>query len=94
MNVLHDELMMPKVCKRYDVGCVVYNANPQILNFLEPWCDTIYVDLPQQIVANYISEEQKISHFDIDKKAWKMVFVFPEYLPNGKNIFFLNLVLI
>jgi hypothetical protein len=69
MNVLHDELMMPKVCKRYDVGCVVYNANPQILNFLEPWCDTIYVDLPQQIVANYISEEQKISHFDIDKKV-------------------------
>jgi glycosyltransferase involved in cell wall biosynthesis len=68
MNVLHDELMMPKVCKRYDVGYVIHNSNPQIINFIEPWSDTIYVDTSNSTISNYIKEEQKISHFNIEKR--------------------------
>jgi glycosyltransferase involved in cell wall biosynthesis len=69
MNVLHDEMMMPKVCKRYDIGYIVRNATPQVLNFLEPWSDTIYVDLPHRPIALYLSEEQKISHYNIENRV-------------------------
>lgn len=69
MNVLHDELMMPKVCKRYDVGYIIHNTTPQILNFIEPWSDTVYVDIPSDYIKRYISEEQKISHFNIQNRV-------------------------
>jgi glycosyltransferase involved in cell wall biosynthesis len=69
MNVLHDDMMMPKICKRYDIGYVIRNTTPQILNFLEPWSDTIYVDLSQRNVALYLTEEQKISHYNIENRV-------------------------
>lgn len=69
MNVLHDEMMMPKVCKRYNVGYIVRNATPQILQFLEPWSDTIYVDLPHRPIVLYLSEEQEISHYNIEDRV-------------------------
>ncbi len=68
MNVLHDDMMMPKVCKRYDVGFVVHNATVNILYLLEPWCDTIYVDLPKFTIESYVQNENSISHFNIEKK--------------------------
>jgi glycosyltransferase involved in cell wall biosynthesis len=69
MNVLHDELMMPKVCKRYDVGYIIHNTTPQILNFIEPWSDTVYVDASSDYIKRYITEEQKISHFNIKNRV-------------------------
>ena len=69
MNVLHDELMMPKLCKRYDVGYIIHNTTPQILNFIEPWSDTVYVDASSDYIKRYITEEQKISHFNIKNRV-------------------------
>jgi len=61
-DVLHDDLMMPIVPKRYDTGFVVKNCNMQILSILEPWCDTIYVDC--DYIA-YVDAENEKSEYDI-----------------------------
>lgn len=66
-NVLHDELMMPKVCKRYDVGFIVHNTG-KLINILEPWCDTFYTDLSQIIINQYVINEELISQFNIKNK--------------------------
>lgn len=51
MNVLHDENMKPKVCKRYDIGYLVHiGENDKLeqlheaLTLIEPWSDTLYLD--------------------------------------------------
>lgn len=72
MNVLHDELMMPKVCKRYDIGfvmnkCITPTQGVWFKN-LEPWCDTIYTDFPWFLMDQYISNEQPRSHFNIPSR--------------------------
>jgi glycosyltransferase involved in cell wall biosynthesis len=67
MNVLHDQFMLPKVCKRYDVGFVVHNAGV-LFGQLEPWCDTIYTDLQPWQIEQYIKNEQSTSIFDISER--------------------------
>jgi len=64
-DVLHDDLMMPIVPKRYDTSFVVHNCNPKLLPFLEPWCDNLYVDCEY---FDYISKEQGETMFDIVDK--------------------------
>ena len=61
-DVLHDELMMPIVPKRYDTGFIVKNCNTQILSILEPWCDTIYVDCDYKA---YVDAENENSEYEI-----------------------------
>jgi glycosyltransferase involved in cell wall biosynthesis len=64
-DVLHDDLMMPIVPKRYDTTFIVTNCNQNILSLLEPWCDRIYVDCD---FRKYIEFEENISMFEISKK--------------------------
>jgi len=64
-DVLHDDLMMPIVPNRYDTTFVVHNCNPKLLPFLEPWCDTLYVDCDYD---EYVTNEQKETMFDISDK--------------------------
>lgn len=71
MNVLHDEMMMPRVCKRYDVGFVIHNIshnNHQLLHLLEPWCDNLYSTLHEWQKEMYASKEESVSHFKIGSK--------------------------
>ena len=42
-NVNHTPLMDPIVSPKYNTGFVVSNCSTQLLNILEPWCDTIYI---------------------------------------------------
>jgi len=65
-DVLHDELMMPIVPKRYDTGFIVKNCNTQILSILEPWCDTIYVDCDYR---GYVDAENEKSEYDITDRV-------------------------
>ena len=65
-DVLHDDLMMPIVPKRYDTGFIVKNCSTQILSVLEPWCDTIYVDCDYR---TYVDSENKNSEYDIADKV-------------------------
>jgi hypothetical protein len=63
--VKHNDTMKPIVPKRYDVGFVVRNCDEYRLALLEPWCDTIYTDVPYD---RYITAEQKNTKFDLKKK--------------------------
>lgn len=65
-DVLHDDLMMPIVPKRYDTGFIVKNCNIQILSILEPWCDTIYVDCDYKA---YVDAENEKSEYDISNSV-------------------------
>jgi hypothetical protein len=57
--------MKPIVPKRYDVGFVAINCDEYRLMLLEPWCDTIYTDVPYD---RYIQAEQKNTKFNLKKK--------------------------
>ena len=64
----HDTLMKPIVPPKYDIGFRVTNANEKILNMLEPWCSSISVDVPKEIIDEYIKLEQPNTQFNISDR--------------------------
>ena len=67
----HDTLMKPIIPPKYDIGFIIKNANLQLIDALEPWCSTIYVDegnVPTAI-KNYIDLEQLNTSFDLNKRV-------------------------
>jgi glycosyltransferase involved in cell wall biosynthesis len=66
--VKHDSLMKPIIPHKYDVKFEVENCTPQLLNVLEPWCSQIEVDLPEEIIVQYISLEQPNTQFDLSER--------------------------
>lgn len=68
-NVKHTELMQPIIPPLYDVGFVVKNCNQMTLTVLEPWCSTIYVDLKDSEIQEFIKKEQSNTNFDLSKKV-------------------------
>ena len=65
-TVLHDNLLKPIVPPKYNIGFVVKNCNEQMLETLEPWCSTIYVDCE---FDDYIEREQPNTTDDLH---WKI----------------------
>jgi len=71
-NVLHDDLMMPLVRPKYNIGIRIENGNLQLLEGLEPWCDHIYVEQRFSVIgtsSDYIEMEQSKTHFDLRKRV-------------------------
>ena len=69
-NVLHDELMMPKVLPKYNIGIQVTHCNSELLTALEPWCDRIYIDDEMQVLTtHYMDSEQPNTNFDLTKRV-------------------------
>jgi glycosyltransferase involved in cell wall biosynthesis len=69
-NVLHDELMMPRVVPKYNIAFVVKQCNLQLLETLEPWCDRIYIEDDMQVLtSHYIYKEQPNTQFDLSKRV-------------------------
>jgi len=69
--VKHDNMMMPIIPPKYDIGFVVENCDTNMLKELEPWCSDIYGDWVGHKgfgVNQYITEEQKNTKFDLKKK--------------------------
>jgi hypothetical protein len=64
----HDTLMKPIVPPKYDIGFRVTNANEKILNMLEPWCSSISVDVPTEVIDEYIKLEQPNTQFNISDR--------------------------
>jgi glycosyltransferase involved in cell wall biosynthesis len=78
-NVLHDELMMPKVLPKYNIAFVVKTCNSQMLELLEPWCDRIYIDDDMQVLtSHYIDQEQKNTLYDLEKRVLTIGYNDPE----------------
>jgi len=65
--VRHDAHMKPIVPHKYDIGFVIENCTPQILEALEPWCSTIYVDCD---IEEYIKKEQPNTDYDLTKRIF------------------------
>ena len=65
--VKHDPLMKPIIPPKYDIGFIVKNSQDvQLIEALEPWCTTIYVDASRE---NYLELEQKNTLYDLSEKV-------------------------
>lgn len=68
MDVLHDEHMKPIVWPRYDIGYVVRNCPPELVPWIEPWCDTLYLD-NNELIDSYVNSQQPQTKFDLAKRV-------------------------
>lgn len=66
--VLHDKLMKPIVPPKYNIEIRLFNAKPELLELLEPWCDNIYVDLTQEQIEAYIEKEQPNTKINLSER--------------------------
>ena len=65
--IKHDPLMKPIIPPRYDIGFIVKNSQDvQLIEALEPWCTTMYVDASRE---NYIELEQKNTLYNLSEKV-------------------------
>jgi hypothetical protein len=60
--------MKPIVPPKYDVGFVVKKCNLQLLQALEPWCSTIYIEDTDVLTSHYLDLEQQHTKIDLTKK--------------------------
>ena len=63
----HDALMKPIVPPKYDIGFIIKNCNPRLLEALEPWCSTVYNDMEEFVL--YEMEEQKRTSFNLSDRV-------------------------
>lgn len=68
-TVKHTDLMQPIISPLYDTGFVVKNCNQIALTVLEPWCSTIYVDLSDFEIGEFIDKEQPNTKFNLSKRV-------------------------
>jgi len=64
--IKHDTLMKPIVPPKYDIGFIIKNCTPQLLEALEPWCSTIYTDLEEFVL--YEMKEQPKTSFNLSDR--------------------------
>lgn len=62
----YDEYQFPIVSSKYDVGFIIKNCNLPLLEVLEPWCSTMYVDCDYE---QYIKREQLNTSFDLCERV-------------------------
>jgi hypothetical protein len=63
--VQHDPLMKPIISPKYDLGFIVKNCNLYLLEILEPWCSTIYIENFNSFSKEYIQKEQSNTKYDL-----------------------------
>ena len=69
-SVNHDNLMMPIISPKFDIGFVVHNIhNYNVLHSLEPWCSTFYGDFPKDLLPMYIRDEQSNTTRNLKEKV-------------------------
>ena len=63
----HDTLMKPIIPSKYDIGFIIRNGSMKLLEALEPWCSTVYInDANGNQYATYI--ENQDTSFDLSDK--------------------------
>lgn len=71
-GVKHNKYMLPVVPPKYNVGIVLNFSNYQMIELLEPWCDTLYIkNLQNNIIESYISNEQPNTIFDLSERIYE-----------------------
>ena len=67
--IKHDALMKPIVPPKYDIGFIVKNCNSNLLQLLEPWCSTIYIEDEMEVIkSHYIDKEQNNTEYILNYK--------------------------
>jgi glycosyltransferase involved in cell wall biosynthesis len=67
--IKHDALMKPIIPPKYDIGFIVKKCNSNLLEALEPWCNTIYIkDDMQVLTTHYLDKEQPNTLFDLNER--------------------------
>ena len=67
--IKHDPLMKPIIPPKYDIGFIVKKCNSNLLEALEPWCDTIYIkDDMQVLTTHYLDKEQPNTSFNLNER--------------------------
>jgi len=54
--IKHDDYMKPIIPSKYNIGIILTNSTMHLLELLEPWCNTIYID--PSMITDYIKLEQ------------------------------------
>jgi len=66
-TVKHDSLMKPIIAPKYDIGIIVRNCRQEVIQALEPWCNTFYTD--PSLIKEYVKFEQPNTIIDLNKKV-------------------------
>lgn len=67
--IKHDALMKPIVPPKYDIGFIVKNCNSNLLQLLEPWCSTIYIEDDMQVLTvDYFEKEKNNTLYDLSER--------------------------
>jgi glycosyltransferase involved in cell wall biosynthesis len=65
--IKNNEYQYPIIPHKYNIGFKVHNCNHPLLEFLEPWCDVIWVS--EDIINGYIQIEQANTKYDLKKRV-------------------------
>jgi glycosyltransferase involved in cell wall biosynthesis len=67
--VKHDNLMKPIIPPKYDIGFIIKNGSMQLLEALEPWCSTVYMDDANgNQYTQYVEKEQPNTTIDLSER--------------------------
>lgn len=64
--VKNDDYQHPAIVPKYDIGISVKNCTAQLLQLLEPWSTTIYIDTPFE---EYIVQESTITSYNLSGRV-------------------------
>ena len=66
-TVRHDDYLKPQIPPKYDIGFIIKNCNIKLLEALEPWCNTVYMD-NWAARHEYLLQENPKSSYDLNDK--------------------------
>ena len=67
--IQNDSLQFPIINSKYDIGFIIKNSSMQLLEVLEPWCSTVYIDdVNGNQYKQYIEKEQPNTTIDLSEK--------------------------
>ena len=63
--IKNNEYQHPILSPKYNIGFIIKNCNQQLLEALEPWCSTLYIDCNYN---DYIKKEQPNTKFNLEER--------------------------
>ena len=83
--ISHDSYMKPIIPNKYNIKFKVLNGKWSLLFNLEPWCSAIDIELPSEMVTDYINKEQRNTIYPLAEKINTDNICDVEIKINGKN---------
>jgi glycosyltransferase involved in cell wall biosynthesis len=71
--VKHDRFMKPIIPPKYNIEFRIFNCTLQALAQLEPWCSTVFCDLPADVRRQYIEQEQPNTKMNLSRRVYSLM---------------------